>query len=238
MQREGPAIERWVNERWPQIQAQARQQGRTGVLIDESGVYPLPQGVRTYAPRGQTPVLRHWLTRLHGSVISAITPTGHLYFRISDCSITGEEGVEFLALLASQIADPLWGPWDGASIPKSRLLEEFLSSVGPRVQGAANPKNCGTPPPESAGAARVLPGQPVCSPTACRCGHRGLLRGTCQKSGGKAASGAVVRAATLPMGGLRGQNPRSGGRCRGRDGSGLWPNQALQPTGRIGALLT
>lgn len=135
MQRDGPAIERWVNERWPQIQAQARQEGRTVVFIDESGVYPLPQVVRTYAPMGQTPVLRHWLTRLHWSVISAITPTGHLYFRISDFSITGEEVVEFLALLASQIAGPLWVLWDGASIHKSRLVEEFLSSdTGQRLK--------------------------------------------------------------------------------------------------------
>jgi transposase len=134
-QRDGPALERWVNERWPQIQAQARQEGRTGVFIEEAGVYPRPQGVRTYAPRGQTPVLRHGLTRRHGSVISAITPTGQLYFRISDFSITGEEVVEFLALLASPIAGPLGVLGEGASIHTSRLGEEFLSrDTGQRLK--------------------------------------------------------------------------------------------------------
>jgi transposase len=135
MQRDEPAIERWVTERWPQIQAQARQEGRTVGFIDESGVYPLPQVVRTYAPRGQTPVLKHGLTRLHWSVISAITPSGELSFRISDFSITGEEIVEFLAWLPSQIEGPLWVLWDGASIHKSRLVEEFLSSdIGQRLK--------------------------------------------------------------------------------------------------------
>jgi len=35
--------------------------------------------VRTYAPRGQTPVLRVKLTRDHLAAISAVTPNGRLF---------------------------------------------------------------------------------------------------------------------------------------------------------------
>ena len=58
--------------------AQAQQQ--TILFIDESGFYPLPSVVRTYAPVGQTPILREWWTRDHLSAISAISPEGKLYF--------------------------------------------------------------------------------------------------------------------------------------------------------------
>ncbi len=44
--------------------------------IDESGFYLLPAVVRTYAPRGQTSILRVPLSRDHLSVISGITPEG------------------------------------------------------------------------------------------------------------------------------------------------------------------
>ena len=56
--------------------AQAQQQ--TICFIDESGVYPLPSVVRTYAPVGHTPILRDWWTRDHLSAIGAVSPEGKL----------------------------------------------------------------------------------------------------------------------------------------------------------------
>jgi hypothetical protein len=58
----------------PQKGAEAQQQ--TILLIDESGCYPLPSVVRTYAPVGHTPIVEEWCTRDHLSAISAISPEG------------------------------------------------------------------------------------------------------------------------------------------------------------------
>ena len=74
--------------------AQAQQQ--TVLFLDESGFYPLPRVVRTYAPIGQTPILREWWTREHLSAISAISPEGKLYFRCQDHALTSEAVVAFL----------------------------------------------------------------------------------------------------------------------------------------------
>ena len=49
------------------------------MFIDEAGFYLLPAAVRTYAPRGKTPILRFPLSWDHLSVIGAITPGGKLY---------------------------------------------------------------------------------------------------------------------------------------------------------------
>jgi hypothetical protein len=57
----------------------AVEEGRTVVFVDESGFYLLPAVVRTYAPVGETPVLREHLSREHLSAISAITKEGKLY---------------------------------------------------------------------------------------------------------------------------------------------------------------
>src|SRR5438067_1689547 len=56
----------------------ADEQGRVILWLDESGFYLLPAAVRTYAPRGQTPVLRVPLSRDHLSVISSISRDGEL----------------------------------------------------------------------------------------------------------------------------------------------------------------
>jgi hypothetical protein len=45
-------------------------QQQTILFLDESGFYPLPSVVRTYAPIGQTPILGEWWTRDHLSAIS------------------------------------------------------------------------------------------------------------------------------------------------------------------------
>jgi hypothetical protein len=54
------------------------------VFIDEAGFSLLAAAVRTYAPRGQTPILRVPLTWDHLSVISAITPDGRLFMMIQE----------------------------------------------------------------------------------------------------------------------------------------------------------
>lgn len=53
-------------------------EGRTIVFVDQSGFYLLPAVVRTYAPVGQTPVLREELSRDHLLAMSGITLEGKL----------------------------------------------------------------------------------------------------------------------------------------------------------------
>ena len=83
-------------------QKKAKQEGRTRVFVDEAGFYLLPGVVYTYAPRGQTPVLRVPLTRDHLSAISAITPQGKLFMRVQDTAFKGPAIVRFLRHLLGQ----------------------------------------------------------------------------------------------------------------------------------------
>ncbi len=61
------------------------------MFVDESGFYLLPAVARTYAPVGQTPVLREHLSRDHLSAISAITLEGKLYMHEQDGSLKGPD---------------------------------------------------------------------------------------------------------------------------------------------------
>lgn len=83
--------------------------------------------VRTYAPMGQTPILRHLLTYDHLSVISAITAQGKLYTMAQDHSITGPDVVRFLKHLLRHIPGKLLVIWDGATIHRSRVIKTFLA---------------------------------------------------------------------------------------------------------------
>jgi transposase len=110
----------------PQQGAAAQQQ--TILFRDESGFYPLPSVVRTYAPMGQTPVLREWWTRDHLSAISAISPEGTWYFRSQDQAINSEDVVAFLEHLLRELSGRMVLIWDGAPIHRSHTLQEFLAN--------------------------------------------------------------------------------------------------------------
>ena len=73
----------------------AEQDKATILWVDEAGFYLLPMAVRTWAPRGQTPLLRVKLTHDHLSAISGITPDGGLFMQVrpgsSDLLISARE---------------------------------------------------------------------------------------------------------------------------------------------------
>jgi hypothetical protein len=71
----------------------AHAQQQSIFFIDESGFYPLPSVVRTYAPVGQTPIVEEWWTREHLSAISAISPEGKLYFHCQEWALNSVDGV-------------------------------------------------------------------------------------------------------------------------------------------------
>jgi transposase len=85
---------------------------------------------RTYAPCGQTPVLRAALTRDHLSVMGAVTATGRLVTHIQPQSCTGETAVAFLRQLLRQIPGKLLVVWDGASIHHGQAVKASLAGGG------------------------------------------------------------------------------------------------------------
>jgi transposase len=106
----------------------ARVQGQTILFLDESGFYPLPSVVRTYAPRGHTPILREWWTRDHLSAISAISPEAKLYFACQDRPINSTDVVAFLEHLLREIPGRMVIIWDGAPIHRSHVVKAFLGT--------------------------------------------------------------------------------------------------------------
>jgi transposase len=106
----------------------AEAQHQTILFLDESGFYPLPSVVRTYAPMGQTPILREWWTRDHLSAISAISLAGKLYFHCQDHALNSTDVVAFLEHLLREVQGRMILIWDGAPIHRSQVIREFLAN--------------------------------------------------------------------------------------------------------------
>ena len=95
------------------------------MFVDEAAFYLLPAAVRTYAPQGETPVLRYRYWD-HVSAISAITPAGKLYTGTQETSFDGPAIVRFLKHLDHHIPGKLLVVWDGLPAHRSHAVKEFL----------------------------------------------------------------------------------------------------------------
>ncbi len=84
--------------------------------------------VRTYAPRGQTPILKEFLSYKHLSLIGAVTPQGRLFLKSYDHSITSTEVVAFLGQLQRMIPGLLLVIWDGIPTHRSKKIKTYLAN--------------------------------------------------------------------------------------------------------------
>lgn len=99
------------------------------IFIDEAGFYLLPGLVRTYAPRGQTPVLKPFLTYDHLSVMSGITMLGQLYTLVRERALSSTDSVRFLKHLRHEIQRKLMVIWDGSPIHRKEVTR-FMAEGG------------------------------------------------------------------------------------------------------------
>ncbi len=100
--------------------------------MDESGLTQKPHRVRTWAPRGQTPILQHHFNWDHLSAIAGIT-LRNFYFRLYDGSIKAEQVVNFLGHLLRHLSGRLLIVWDGLPAHRSKRVKEFLAEQRGRV---------------------------------------------------------------------------------------------------------
>lgn len=105
---------------------------------DESGFQLVPTVRRTWAPCGQTPVLRHWDRRDRVSAISAITVSPRrqrvgLYLHLYPDNLTNVEVATFLRDLLRHVRGPLILIWDRGPIHHGQAITD-LCRRHPRLQ--------------------------------------------------------------------------------------------------------
>ncbi len=102
------------------------------------GLSERPTRVRTWAPKGQTPVVQFHFNWKHVSAIAGLTRLNFL-FRLYDGAVKSAQIVEFLKALRAQLKRKLLIVWDGAAQHKSRIVREYLDSTKGAVQMALLP---------------------------------------------------------------------------------------------------
>jgi transposase len=111
----------------------AAKQGRVIVFVDESGLSERPTRVRTWAPKGETPVLQHRFNWKQLSAIAGIT-FYRFYFRLFPGTIKSAQLIEFLSALHQTIGRRLLVIWDGLAAHRSRAVRAFIDRLNGAIQ--------------------------------------------------------------------------------------------------------
>jgi transposase len=109
-------------------QKKAQREERVIVFVDESGISERPTRVRTWAPKGQTPVIQFHFNWKQLSMIAGLSLT-NAYFRLHEGSIKSAQIVEFLKALVKHIGRRLLIVWDGLKAHRSRLVREYVDGL-------------------------------------------------------------------------------------------------------------
>ena len=119
-------------------QKKAQREDRVILFVDESGLSERPTRVRTWAPKGQTPVIQFHFNWKQLSMIAGVSIT-NAYFRLHAGTIKSPQIVDFLKALVKQINRPLLIVWDGLKAHRSRMVREYLDSLEGRIDIAFLP---------------------------------------------------------------------------------------------------
>ena len=116
----------------------ARRLGAHLVFADESGFLLIPTVRRTWAPRGQTPRLRHSYRHDRLSALSAISISPrrrrvHLYYQIHDHNLRRREVCRFVSHLLRHLRGPIFLLWDNIAIHRGGPIEK-LRDRNPRLR--------------------------------------------------------------------------------------------------------
>jgi transposase len=129
------AVGRWLAEEFPAIRARARREGGVVLWLDEMGVRSDAAAGRSWAPVGQTPVIKRTGKRFRVNMISAISNQGRLRFRLFVGSFSGRVFIDFLGrLLRDCDGRKVHLIVDGHPVHRARLVSAWVGRHADRIE--------------------------------------------------------------------------------------------------------
>jgi transposase len=129
------AVRRWLAETYPAICAQARREGGVVVWLDEMGIRSDAAAGRSWAPVGQTPVIKGTGKRFRVNLISAVSNAGMLRFRLFVGSFSGRVFIDFLGRLLRDCAGrKVHLIVDGHPVHRAKLVSAWVGRHADQIQ--------------------------------------------------------------------------------------------------------
>lgn len=121
------AVKKWHEEQYPVIAACAKVEGAEIHWGDETGLRSDDVRGRSYAPQGQTPVIRVNNKRHGLSVISTVTNKGQMRWKIFDGALNSDILIDFLRRLVRDARRKVYLILDNLRVHHSKPVKAWLA---------------------------------------------------------------------------------------------------------------
>jgi transposase len=128
-QQDPERVKQWLENEFPKIKALARKLDADICFGDEASVRSDFHRGTTWAPKGQTPVVKTTGARFSVNMISAISPRGRLRFMTIDARLNTDKFIDFLKRLIHNSDRPIFLVVDGHPTHKAKKVKAFIEST-------------------------------------------------------------------------------------------------------------
>ena len=128
------AQQEWVDQTWPDLRERARVQGERVMFADQVGVRSDHLSGRTWGLKGHTPATTRSGDRFGVNAMSAISPTGKLYFTVFEGSFTARVFIGFLDRLIKHFSAKVHLVVDQHSVHRSKAVRAWVHDHAERIE--------------------------------------------------------------------------------------------------------
>jgi transposase len=133
-QRDPELVSDWIKNEFPRIRAEAKAAGAEIFFADEAQVRSDYHSGTTWAPVGQTPIVKATGARFKLNLISAISPKGQLRFMCTQGNVTADVFTDFLKRLIKGRDKPIFLVVDGHPVHRSAKVAKFVEKNKERLR--------------------------------------------------------------------------------------------------------
>jgi transposase len=128
------AVKKWLEEQYPVIAARAMFEGAEMHWGDETGLRSDDVRGRSYAPKGETPVVRINSKREGLSVISTVTNKGQMRWKIFEGAINADILIDFMGRLIKGAPKKIFLILDNLRVHHSKPVKAWLAKHTDQIE--------------------------------------------------------------------------------------------------------
>ena len=129
MEQDTKEVKRWIKEEWPKIKDHAKRWQAILYFLDEAGVSLVPVLGKTWAPKGETPIVEVTGKKGGFCITSVISTGGRMLFRIEKGKINAKTFIDFLKkVIRHHRGRKIIIVCDRAPVHTAKVVEEFVEA--------------------------------------------------------------------------------------------------------------
>lgn len=127
-------VDKWLKQDFPKIAKRAKKEGGVVWFADEAGLRSDAHSGKTWAVKGETPVVKTTGARFGINLISAVNRLGEMRFMCVEGKVNADVFIDFLNRLVVGCAKKVFLVVDGHPSHKAKKVEKFLETKKDQIE--------------------------------------------------------------------------------------------------------